>query len=106
MFLSPSPASSPPDSVAPPLSVPEGSGQGEGFSIVHSELVNFHCREIGDPLSHSLRQKKTAVSAGGGCVRVCVCVRGMHCQLRRGTSNVSPKLNGSKHLVMRECMRS
>lgn len=37
MFLSSSPASSPPESVAPPLYVPEGSGQGEGFSTVHSE---------------------------------------------------------------------
>lgn len=27
------------------LCLPEGSGQGEGFSTVHSEPVNFHCRD-------------------------------------------------------------
>lgn len=40
-----------PLSVAPPIYLPEGSGQGEGFSTVLSELVNFHCRERGI-LSH------------------------------------------------------
>lgn len=62
-------------SLTPPLYLSEAGSQGEGFSTVHCEAVNFHCsergreRERGDPLSHSRRQKKTAVSAegGGGC---------------------------------------
>lgn len=53
------------------LYLPEGSGQGEGFSTVHSEPVNFHCRDEGGGgwgiLSHVLfDNKKTAVSAVEG----------------------------------------
>lgn len=44
------------------LHLPEGSGQGEGFSTVHSEPVNFHCRDEGGGgwgiLSHVLFDNK------------------------------------------------
>lgn len=45
MCPSPIPASPPTMSLAPPPNLPHGSSQGEGFSTVQSESVNFHCRE-------------------------------------------------------------
>lgn len=42
---SPIPASPPTMSLAPPPYLPHGSSQGEGFSTMQAESVNFHCRE-------------------------------------------------------------
>lgn len=59
------------------LYLPEGSGQGEGFSTVHSEPVNFHCRDEGGGgwgiLSHVLfdnkKQQCLRWRGGGVCFR-------------------------------------
>lgn len=64
------------------LYLPEGSGQGEGFSTVHSEPVNFHCRDEGGGgwgiLSHVLfdnKKQQCLLREGGG-----VCFRDTHCE--------------------------
>lgn len=67
---SPIPASPPSVSLAPPLYLPHGSSQGEGFSTVQSESVNFHCRE---------RERG-----------VCVCFYGMQSLLQLFSVRLSP----------------